>query len=469
MRASSVPGLPARPVAVLCAALVLSASPWRVPSRVDAQTVVAPGPAGKGTDDLEKALRRAKPGEMILLRGGVYGGARVRATVNGAPGAPVTIRAVPKERPVLDGTGVKMGLYDTLFELTKSSHVVVDGLEVRNSAGRGINLHECAGVTVRNCSIHDVQCRALGGSGERLLFEGNRVWNACLVNADNAFVKAGKQGGWPATVQTSMRDDKRPSTDVIFRNNEVRDSWGEGIDAWFLDGGAIEGNVVRDCYSVLIYADTARNLRIDRNVCVAANDRFHRADLKTPPGGVHFATEHYDFEMPPLADENLVVSNNLVIGTAHGISFWCDRGNTKPHNTYRNILVAHNVVKDVWWDPMSFDEVPDGNPAPAGCAARNNVFFKGKKGGGIAIANPAAWTFSNNCWPDGIPAPAKDPSSFQADPRFFKPESNAPEGFKLLAQSPCLGRAAPLKEVAADFWGTPRRKQTPCVGLHEPK
>ena len=442
-------------------ALFLSASAW-------AQTVVAPDPS-KGCADLEKAIRRAKPGEMILLRGGVYGGGRVRASCNGAPGAPVTIRAFPKETPILDGTGVKMDLYDTLFELTKSSHVIVDGLEVRNSAGRGINLHEGTGVTVRNCSIHDVQCRALGGSGDKLLFEGNKVWNACLVNAENAFVKSGKKGGWPAVVQTSMRDDRRASTDVVFRNNEVRESWGEGIDAWFLDGGAIEGNVVRDCYSVLIYVDTAKNLKIDRNVCAITSDRFYRSDLKSPPAGIHFSTEHYDFEIPPLADENLVVSNNLVIGSGHGISSWCDPSNKKPHNTYRNILVANNVVKDVYWDPLGFDKVPDTSPAPTGCVARNNVFFKGKKGGGISLGNPSAWTFSNNCWPDGIPGAAKDPASFKADPLFMKPESGLPEGFKIAAASPLLGRGMPLKEVTADFWGTARRKTQPTIGLYEPK
>jgi len=455
-----VTSLPRRAAPALVAFL-LSASAW-------AQTVVAPDPS-KGGAEIEKAIRRAKPGETILLRGGVYGGGRVRVTANGLPAAPVTIRAFPKEVPILDGTGVKMDLYDTLFELTKSSHVVVDGLEVRNAAGRGINLHECANVAVRNCSIHDVQCRALGGSGEKLLFEGNKVWNACLVNAENAFIKSGKKGGWPAVVQTSMRDDRRASTDVTFRNNEVRDSWGEGIDAWFLDGGAIEGNTVRDCYSVLIYVDTAKNLRIDRNFCSITSERFYRSDLKSPPAGIHFSTEHYDFEIPPLADENIVVSNNLVMGSGHGISSWCDPSNRKPHNTYRNILVANNVVKDVYWDPLGFDKVPDTSPAPTGCAARNNVFFKGKKGGGLSLGNPAAWTFSNNCWPDGIPAAAKDPASLKADPLFMKPDSGLPEGFKIAATSPLLGRGTPLKEVAADFWGTARRKAQPTIGLFEPK
>ncbi len=299
---------------------------------------------------------------------------------------------------------------------------MLEGLEIRNSAGRGINLHECYDVTVRRCSIHDVQCRALGGSGEKLLFEGNKVWNARMVNANNAFVRAGKKGGWPAVVQTFMRDDRRPSSDVVFRGNEVRDSCGEGIDAWFLDGGAIEGNTVRDCYGVLIYVDTARNVRIDRNVCTVTSDRYNRADL----GG-------------------------------------------QPHNTYRNILVAHDVVRDVHWDPIGLDKVPDSRPPPSGCAVRNNVFFKGKKGGGVALGNPSAWKFSNNCWPDGVPQAARDPTSFKADPIFPKPESGLPEGFKVAANSPLLGRGAPLMEVSADFWGTPRRKNQTTIGLYEPK
>lgn len=437
-----------------------------IPAEVWGQTVLVPDPA-KGAAGLERAIQRARPGETILLRGGVYGGARVRATCTGAPGAPVTIRAFPKETPILDGTGVKLNLYDTLFELVKSSHVVVDGLEVRNSAGRGINLHECADATVLNCSIHDVQCRALGGSGERLLFEGNRVWNACLVNAENAFVKAGKRGGWPAVVQTSAREGGRPSTQVVFRRNEVRESWGEGIDAWFLDGGAIEGNVVRDCYSVLVYVDTARNLRIDGNFITVTNDRFYRSG--GPPAGISLSAEHYDRGVPSLAPENIVISNNLILGSGHGIHYWCDRANRKPHNTYRNLLVAHNVIRDVHWDPLAFDKVPDANPAPSGCAARNNVFFKGKKGGGISLGDPQAWTFSNNCWPDGVPAAAKDPASFRADPLFLRPESGLPEGFKVAAGSPLLGRALPLQEVDKDFWGTPRRKTQPTIGLYEPK
>jgi len=438
------------------------------PSASWGQTVLVPDPA-KGAASLERAIQRARPGETILLRGGVYGGGRVRATAAGAPGAPVTIRAFPKETPILDGTGVKLNLYDTLFELVKSSHVVVDGLEVRNSAGRGINLHECSDVTVRHCAVHDVQCRALGGSGERLLFEENRVWNACLVNAENAFVKSGKRGGWPAVVQTSAREDRRPSTNVVFRRNEVRESWGEGIDAWFLDGGAIEENVVRDCYSVLIYVDTARNLRIDRNLCVFTGDRFRRADTKSPAGGINLSAEHYEREVPALAPEDIVISNNLVIGAAHGVHYWPDPANRKSHNTYRNILVAYNVIRDVEWDPLAFGKVPESSPAPSGCAARNNVFFRGRKGGGISLGNPSAWTFSNNCWPDGVPAAAKDPSSFKADPLFLRPESGLPEGFKVAAGSPLLGRAMPLKEVEADFWGTPRRKAQPTIGLYEPK
>lgn len=95
------------------------------------------------------------------------------------------------------------------------------------------------------------------------------------------------------------------------------------------------------------------------------------------------------------------------------------------------------------------------------------ILYKGSKGGSLNIANKEAWTFSNNCWPDGVPDLAKDPASFKADPQFVKPDDTTADGFKLAPTSPCLGKALFLAEVPVDHWGTQRRKTQPCVGLHE--
>jgi hypothetical protein len=344
--------------------------------------------------------------------------------------------------------------------------VLFRSLEVCNGP-RGISLGECTYVTVRNCSAHDVQSRALGGSGDHLTFEGNKVWNACLMNENNGQISRGQRGGWPAAVQTWKRDDHSATTNVVFRNNEVRECWGEGIDAFFCDGGVIEGNTVRDCYSVLIYNDTARNIRMDRNYLYISTDKFDRSDTKHSATGILISMEKYDFQVPPITDEDYVISNNLIVGTGSGISYWHDAGNTKPVNSYRSITVCHNVVKDTKGDALRFDAVPAANNAPAGCVARNNIFFKGSSGGALSLGNAAAWTLSHNCWPNGVPAGAKEPNSFAADPQFLKPAGGGPEGLKLSPTSPCLGKAMPVENATADFWGTPRRKTQPCIGLHE--
>ncbi len=316
---------------------------------------------------------------------------------------------------------------------------------------------------MRGCRVHDVQNRAIGGSGDRLTFENNQVWNACLMNADNGQLRKGIQGMWPAAVSTWKRDDGGPSTNVIFRGNEVRECWGEGIDGFFLDGGAIEGNTVRDCYSVLVYCDTARNVRVDRNHLCITTDRFNRLDGKRPATGILLSMEHYE-SGPDITIENVVISNNLVLGTSTGISHWRDSRNKKPSNTYRNLTVCHNVVGETAGAAMRFDAVPEGTPAPTGCRAVNNIFFKG-----VSLGNPAAWSFSHNCWPDGVPPAARDPASFAADPLFARPvRGGPPEGYKLTAPSPCLGRGTPVPAVTADFWGTPRKKTTPSIGIHEP-
>ena len=63
---------------------------------------------GAGTETspwatLEHAAAQLLPGDVLLVRGGVYHEANVDVAVAGLPGAPITIRAYPGEAPVFDG------------------------------------------------------------------------------------------------------------------------------------------------------------------------------------------------------------------------------------------------------------------------------------------------------------------------------------------------------------------------------
>ena len=62
--------------------------------------------------DLQTALshpKSVKPGDTIWLRGGTYKGA-FTSKLNGAGGAPITIRQYPGERAILDANGAPTNL-----------------------------------------------------------------------------------------------------------------------------------------------------------------------------------------------------------------------------------------------------------------------------------------------------------------------------------------------------------------------
>jgi len=355
-----------------------------------------------------------------------------------------------------------------VFSLSKANHIVIEGLSVCNGP-YGITIHECMHVTVRNCSVHNIQNRAISASGDQLCFEGNKVWNACLQN-ENSAVSRVRAGGWAGAIQTWERDDHGATTNVIFRGNQVRECWGEGIDALFCDGVLIEGNTVRDCYGALIYCDTSRNVRIQGNYVSFSNDKF---DKITPSNntpwaaiGILISMEPFDFQVPPITAENYVIANNLVVGTSVGIGYF-HYANKNKLTSYRNVTVCYNIVKDTRWTAFEFGAVPAANDAPTGCVARNNIFFKGKAGGALSLGNAAAWTLSHNCWPNGVPPAAAEPNSFAGDPQFLRPACGGPEGFKLSPTSPCIGKALPIADVTADFWETRRHNAKPTIGIHE--
>ncbi len=89
------------------------------------------GSPGNPYATIGRALQRVRAGDTVLLLGGVYPATKVNATLKGTAEAPITIKAFPKENPVLEGTGASFGTWDSILNLNRSSHVVVEGIEFR--------------------------------------------------------------------------------------------------------------------------------------------------------------------------------------------------------------------------------------------------------------------------------------------------------------------------------------------------
>ncbi|MBI5536981.1 MAG: right-handed parallel beta-helix repeat-containing protein [Deltaproteobacteria bacterium] len=422
------------------------------------------GSVAKPLRTLKKACALAQPGDAIEVRGGTWNTPGDKCGATGTADHPVHVRPYAGESVILDATGQPLTKSDAVIAIEQASYVVLDGFEIANSSGRGVNCWESVGITLRNLRVHDTAYRALGGGGQDLVIENNEVWNASLSNENDAF----GGGGWPAAVSTYARDDGSASRNVVIRNNHIHDVWGECVIALFADGVTIEGNRIHDCYSVSLYVDNSRNVRIERNQIWVTTTKYNKKSNGKPATGITFATESYGSGVPQQRIENLVIANNLITDTGRGIGYWHDEANTAAHNTWQGVSILHNVLRHTQSAALSFDSVV-GAPAPSAGVIANNIVWAGDSQPSLELGDPAAWQLISNVWPDGKPAEDTSAGSLSADPGLSSPQSaSTPEGFKLLAGSPCAGAGAPAPLVSVDFWCAPRSATAPSMGVHEP-
>jgi len=308
---------------------------------------------------------------VITFGGGIYPKSEERVTLVGAPGRPVTLRAAGGEHPILDGDGVgkrleveaedKTAVF-SILTLIDSRHVVVEGLEIRNSVGKGIHIWNSEHVTVRRNKVHHTWSGGISAMGDHLTFEDNEVSEASLMNKDDLVLKQRERGNttyWAGGVGTWRHQDGSLSKDILWRRNRVHHVWGEGIGILHADGVRVEENVVHDCYSVLIYLDHSRNVVIDRNFLFNSAPAFLRIDEKVLPTGIGIASEFYQSAVPT-AVEHVLISNNILSSVGVGIYFWADPANRHATNRYGDVTIAHNLIHNPYVIPVSFRKFGPG-------------------------------------------------------------------------------------------------------------
>lgn len=411
---------------------------------------------------LSHAAAQAKPGDTIYVRGGVYKAVQQTISAHGTVAAPITIQPQDGEQVILDGSGANIGAHDSIINIENASYVILAGFEVRNSSGRGISVRKSEHIVVRDNRVHDIDTRGIGGSGHNLLFEGNEVWHAALQNEGQRM-----DGGWAAAMSTWSQDDGSLSTNIIFRNNYVHDSWGEGIIALLADNVVIENNTIHDTFSVNLYVDNATNVLIQSNYLYATTHTYDRQSLGYPATGINLANEEYAVRNPV---RDIVIANNLIVGTGRGLNFWHDTSNSDFENSYQDIHIVYNVIKDTFSYPIRFFEISSNHRQPNNVLLQNNIIFKGQDGQTIDVGNQNAWVILYNNWPDSNPTLARDASNFSADPLFVNPVIGGPrEGFQLQPHSPNIGAGVAIPGVDYDYRGVLRSSIQTTIGFYEPQ
>lgn len=202
----------------------------------------------------ERSMRDIKPGDLILVRGGVYS-QRLVINVSGEAGKPITFAAFPGETPVIDGTDLTVpNNWGGLIESVGQSFLTISGFTVRNSPATAIFACDGQGLSVIGNTTENSRSSGIQAWGNTdLLIENNTVIEACLGGE-----------GYQECISISST-----SGFTVTRNTVI----GGGMEGLDIKGGSSNGlvadNLLRDLPRVGIYIDAydadQTNIEISRN------------------------------------------------------------------------------------------------------------------------------------------------------------------------------------------------------------
>lgn len=242
------------------------------------------------------------------------------------------------------GSGVRKGM-GSLAPLLTSTYThglvvtrdgtVIDGADITNVDG-GVCLEIRANnVTVRNSYIHDCVdhgVRFLGGI-KGGLFENNEITRAAMR------YKPGQvSSGWPSLLKVQSTDESPAgiAEGIIIRNNYIHEGYGEcmGLRGTNL---SVEGNFLKDCYSVGLYANSDHAVVKNNFVLCTGNPEYNRDGL--PMVGIGFAEESFSGWTQRHGSWGQTVINNIVSGCKYGFRY----GSSANSNGLKDTVVAFNT------------------------------------------------------------------------------------------------------------------------------
>jgi len=339
---------------------------------------------------LGEAARRFPNGGTVIVRGGVYPTQPMFDAV-GTQDVPLHIRAADGEKPIFDGSNTQDADSAVIF-MASASHVVIEGLEVRNCFALG-----CKGIasetpvfdlTIRGNHIHHMSASAARFAGRQIRIEDNDFHDVVLINENNTNFPF---GGWPTCTGT-MPNILKPSDpwayDVVIRANRIRNCWGEGIGVWYGSNVFVEDNSIENAWSAGIYADNSFNISIVRNYI-----RVYGSTDSGAGTGILLGLEDYTvWGLPNVRTSNVLVANNVVIAGV-GIGWW---SMPTPESTYESLYVVHNSVAGTKGHAIGIAPVRSGMKSPVNNVIANNVLYSAVEES--AVGNPSAFILGGNAW-----------------------------------------------------------------------
>jgi parallel beta-helix repeat protein len=185
---------------------------------------------------LTAALSGAKPGDVIQLRPGTYGGNFV-ATASGTASAPISLCGTAAS--ILDGGDIKSGY---VFHLNAASYWHLEGFAVTNGQ-KGVVTDKATGVLIQGLTVH-----AIGDEGIHLRdFSSNNTVDHNTVSNTGMLKEKYGEGIYVGTAKSNWCSFSQckvdASNDNTVSNNHISNTTAENVDIKEgTTGGVLVGN-----------------------------------------------------------------------------------------------------------------------------------------------------------------------------------------------------------------------------------
>ncbi len=320
-----------------------------------------PGTRSNPLLTIDKAANKLNPGDTLYLLKGIYH-QTVDLSLQGTKSQPIVISSFPGDTVIIDGdidgdsipdipsregdeggtdprygnTFYWSGLVQFVdWGMPPSKHIIFRGIEVRNSAGRGISMHPGGSdITIEDCYVHHTWHTPVHMQGVTRPTVRNTVVHDGASFAP--YPREGTEQNWPGNVQF---------TDVIDGLADgltVYNSWGEGVLIGHSNGVILQNSVVYDNFALNVYTSHASNFIIRNNIIYSTG---------TPPflrGGKACSNliiaDEYRADQANGVGQTVI--NNLIMGGSRNLGFWEFTWQGTENSGFVDAIIANNTILD---------------------------------------------------------------------------------------------------------------------------
>jgi len=189
---------------------------------------------------IAEAASRARPGDSVFIRGGHYR-ERIAPPRSGLLGKPITYSRYQDEPVVIDASGKKQGVM-----LWGVSHIIIRGLQIKNSNRAGIHIHHHLDSPSRGADYNRIENNDVSSNSSHGIYvAGNHnlvINNTIRSNGTRQGIKPKGHGIYVLGVENQVSNNKVEANQRLgirmagqrhtIMNNQVLGNGQHGIGVW---------------------------------------------------------------------------------------------------------------------------------------------------------------------------------------------------------------------------------------------